>query len=107
MDINNLNGNNGADEAVELTKALGAAESYAKSNKTAAKDVSKAADSSELSAKALELNEVRKVLDNIPEIRENKVAQLKKAIADGSFDPSGSEIADSFSDEFIEELLKE
>ena len=55
----------------------------------------KASDNVRLSAKAKELQEARKVLDDTAEIRSEKVADIKSRIASGSYNVKGEEIADA------------
>lgn len=63
---------------------------------------SSTADKVELSSRASELNEVQRILEETPEIRQNKVEQMKKAIAEG-YNPSGLEIADAMIGDMSEE----
>ncbi len=105
MDISRI-GQENVNDAVELSKALdsGAAK---KASAEATQSLIAETDSAELSSRGKELKELKEVLENLPEIREKKVAQLKKAIADGSFDPSGLEIVESMSPDLLEELISD
>lgn len=46
-----------------------------------------------LSEKAREIKEAKKLLDSVPEVREEKVAQLKKQIENGTYEIKGKKIA--------------
>lgn len=52
-------------------------------------------DNVHLSAKARELQESRKALDAVPEVRKEKVEELKGRIESGSYNVKGEEIADA------------
>ena len=46
-----------------------------------------------LSPKAREIQEAKKILDSLPDIREDKVVHLKKQIENGTYQIEGEEIA--------------
>jgi negative regulator of flagellin synthesis FlgM len=48
----------------------------------------------DLSAKAKELQRIRKVLDQVPDVREDKVRELKTRIANGEYAVNSGKIAD-------------
>lgn len=50
------------------------------------------ADRMEISAAAFEMQVARKALDSVPEIREEKVAEIKKLMASGQYKPSAEEV---------------
>ncbi len=52
-------------------------------------------DNVRLSAKARELQEARKAVEATPELRKEKVEELKDRIASGSYNVKGEEIADA------------
>ncbi len=52
-------------------------------------------DNVRLSAKARELQESRKAMEAAPELRKEKVEELKNRIASGSYNVKGEEIADA------------
>ena len=52
-------------------------------------------DNVRLSAKARELQESRKAMEAAPELRKEKVEELKSRIASGSYNVKGEEIADA------------
>ncbi len=54
-----------------------------------------ASDNVRLSAKARELQESRKAMEATPELRKEKVEELKDRIASGSYNVKGEEIADA------------
>lgn len=59
-----------------------------------------------LSEKAREIKEAKKLLDSVPEIREEKVAQLRKQIENGTYEVKGKEIAVKMVKEsLLDELL--
>jgi negative regulator of flagellin synthesis FlgM len=51
-------------------------------------------DSVELSPKAKEMQEAMKILDTLPDVREDKVAQIKQQIEEGSYEIDGKKIAE-------------
>ncbi|MBW2184397.1 MAG: flagellar biosynthesis anti-sigma factor FlgM [Deltaproteobacteria bacterium] len=54
-----------------------------------------------LSEKAGYLNKIREIIQNTPDIREEKVSFLRKKIAAGSYNVSGQEIAEKMLNEFL------
>ena len=55
----------------------------------------------ELSEKAIYLNKIREIIQNTPDIREEKVSFLREKIAAGSYNVSGQEIAEKMLNEFL------
>ena len=55
----------------------------------------------ELSEKASYLNKIREIVQNTPDIREEKVSLLREKIAAGSYNVSGQEIAEKMLNEFL------
>ncbi len=51
------------------------------------------ADTLEISKEAMELQSFRSALDNIPEVREDLVTDLKQRIDEGSYQPDSDKIA--------------
>ncbi len=59
-----------------------------------------------LSAKAQELRDMTKVLDKVPDIREEKVAEIKSSIENGTYTIDGKKIAFKMIEEsLVNELL--
>ena len=52
------------------------------------------ADTVELSDMGKRVQEAHKQLENIPDIREDKVAQLKEQVENGTYQPDAEEVAD-------------
>ena len=60
-----------------------------------------------LSRKASDINKIRAVVQKTPDVRADKIALLKKKIADGDYAVTGKDIADKMLREFLlEDLLK-
>jgi len=56
-------------------------------------DASRGSDSVSLSERAKGISEAGRVMKNSPDIREDKVAEIKNRIDSGNYDVSGEEIA--------------
>ena len=65
-------------------------------------------DTVELSTKAQDLYEARRILEEIPDVREDKVARLRKEIQDGTYRVEGRDIAKKMLEEAaeLETILK-
>jgi len=87
----------GASSAKRTEKA-GAAGDSQKAGATAA-DSSGA--KSEISAKAKEFVQAREVAAKAPEVREDRIAELKKKIASGNYQVNAQAIADKMVDEHM------
>jgi len=60
-----------------------------------------------LSGKASDINKIRDIIREAPDVRADKVALLRKKIADGDYGVKGKDIADKMLREFLlEDLLK-
>ena len=60
-----------------------------------------------LSRKASDINKIRDIIQKTPDVRADKVALLRKKIADGDYGVNGKDIADKMLREFLlEDLLK-
>jgi negative regulator of flagellin synthesis FlgM len=60
-----------------------------------------------LSQKARDINKIREIVEKTPDVRADKVALLRKKIADGDYAVKGKDIADKMLREFLlEDLLK-
>ena len=60
-----------------------------------------------LSRKASDINKIREIIQKTPDVRADKVALLRKKIADGDYGVNGKDIADKMLREFLlEDLLK-
>jgi negative regulator of flagellin synthesis FlgM len=58
-------------------------------------------DSFELSSQTQEFLRIRKLVDTVPDIRLDRVAQLKQEIAQGTYNVPASDIAEAILDEWI------
>ena len=58
-------------------------------------------DSVRLSSQTQEFTKIRELVDAAPEIRQDRVEQLRREIADGKYNVSSSEIADAIIDMWI------
>jgi len=68
--------------------------------KGSVEQVSKA-DRVDLSGKAKEMAELRNVIDQLPEIRTDKVQSIEKAINDGTYKIDAKKIANKMVDELV------
>jgi negative regulator of flagellin synthesis FlgM len=60
-----------------------------------------------LSQKAKDIETIREILRNTPDVREDKIALIKKKIESGEYSVKGKEVADQMLREFLlEDLLK-
>jgi len=60
-----------------------------------------------LSRNASDINKIREIIQKTPDVRADKVALLRKKIADGDYGVKGKDIADKMLREFLlEDLLK-
>ena len=60
-----------------------------------------------LSQKAKDIETIREILRNTPDVREDRVALIKKKIESGEYSVEGKEVADQMLREFLlEDLLK-
>ena len=60
-----------------------------------------------LSQKAKDIERIQEILRNTPDVREDRVALLKKKIESGEYNVKGKEVADQMLREFLlEDLLK-
>ena len=60
-----------------------------------------------LSRKATDIKRIRAIVQKMPDVRADKVALLRKKIADGDYGVNGRDIADKMLREFLlEDLLK-
>jgi negative regulator of flagellin synthesis FlgM len=64
-------------------------------------------DKVEISVKAREkrLREIRELLEKVPDVREEKVAALKTAIEDGTYEVKGKKVAEKMIKEGIDEYV--
>ena len=88
--LDDLKKNRGA-EGIERAKDLG--------EKSPIKIGGSAPEKVELSAKGRDIDKAKRIADAAPEINEDKVARLKKAIAEGTYKVDDSAIADRLVDE--------
>lgn len=81
-----------------------AASNYAKTAEKRPPMVSEAANV-QISQKARELNQAKKIVEDTPDIREDKVAKFKSMIASGEYKAEPSKIADGILKEAIREEM--
>lgn len=59
----------------------------------------------ELSSDVKDFNQIKKAVDNIPDIREDKVQQIKKQINEGTYNVSGEKIAEKMVSESLLDIF--
>jgi len=59
----------------------------------------------ELSSDVKDFNQIKKALDNIPDIREDKVQKIKKQINEGTYNVSGEKIAEKMVSESLLDIF--
>lgn len=59
----------------------------------------------DLSAKAKEIRQIKKILEEIPDVREEKVQALKRQIANGSYQVDAGKIADKLVGEALIDIV--
>jgi negative regulator of flagellin synthesis FlgM len=59
----------------------------------------------ELSSDVKDFNQIKKALDNIPDVREDKVQQIKKQINEGTYNVSGEKIAEKMVSESLLDIF--
>jgi negative regulator of flagellin synthesis FlgM len=86
-------------------KKVGEGEKVAHGKKT--QKQSSKVDRVEISTEARqrEFTEIKELLDKVPDVREEKVAALKTAIEDETYDVKGKEIAKKMIEESIDEFV--
>lgn len=67
---------------------------YGKTTKRVAHTNAVAADKVEISELAKEIQSARKAFELLPEIREDKVSEIKKLMASGQYRPSAEDVID-------------
>jgi negative regulator of flagellin synthesis FlgM len=71
------------------------------------KDVGSLEEKVTLSQKARDIEKIQDILRNTPDVREERVAHLKKKITSGEYSVNGKDVADQMLREFLlEDLLK-
>lgn len=71
------------------------------------KDIETLAGKVTLSKKAEDIEKIQDILRKIPDVREDRVAHLKKKITSGEYKVNGKDVADQMLREFLlEDLLK-
>jgi negative regulator of flagellin synthesis FlgM len=70
------------------------------SNRTTSR-ASENEDSVELSSATQEYLRIRKLVDTLPDVRYEKIAQLKQEISNGTYNVPASDIAEAIVDEWI------
>jgi len=59
----------------------------------------------ELSSDVKAFNQIKKALDDIPDVREDKVQQIKKQINEGTYNVSGEKIAEKMVSESLLDIF--
>jgi negative regulator of flagellin synthesis FlgM len=59
----------------------------------------------ELSNNVKDYSQIKKVLENVPDVREDKVQQLKKQINEGTYNVSGEKIAEKMVSEALLDII--
>lgn len=71
------------------------------------KDVETLGEKVTLSQKARDIEKIQEILRKTPDVREDRVAHLKKKITSGEYTVNGKDVADQMLREFLlEDLLK-
>jgi flagellar biosynthesis anti-sigma factor FlgM len=71
------------------------------------KDIEPLEEKVTLSKKARDIEKIQDILRKIPDVREDRVAHLKKKITSGEYKVNGKDVADQMLREFLlEDLLK-
>lgn len=91
-----------ADRAAGSVAAKTAAAAYAKAP---AAPIAAEAANVQISQRAREMNQMRKIVDETPDVREDKIAHFKDLIAKGQYKPDSGKIADGLLNEAIREEL--
>ena len=97
INFNTANGANSAGRTAQADAAAGKRDVAVENNATDKPGVDKSAlgeSSVKLSDQAQQMKSIEARLKDLPEVDSERVAQLKQAIADGSYKPDSSRIAD-------------
>lgn len=71
------------------------------------KDIEPLEEKMTLSQKARDIEKIQEILRTTPDVREDRVAHLKKKITSGEYNVNGKDVADQMLREFLlEDLLK-
>ena len=92
------------DPSVVKHSTLQKATSDAKTAK-AQENTSVSGDNVQLSARALECNRIKEILEQVPDVRQEKVEQLNRQVADGSYKPDTEKTAEKLIKESLIDLL--
>ena len=98
MKISNTN-----ESTAKLVDAYRSAENIKKETKTGS--AFPQSEKIELSNDVKDFSQIKKVLDNTPEIREDKVQQLKKQISDGTYNVNGEKVAEKMVSEALLDIF--
>ncbi len=85
--------------SINKPNLINAYASQAQKDKAAKSSAKPAGDKVEISGRARELNKFRAELNNLPEVREEKVRQLKQRIKEGIYQPLPEKIAEGLINE--------
>ena len=91
-----------SDKAEKTGRQASAANAYAKAS--TAPNVKEAANV-QISAKAKEMSMAKKVVEDTPDVREDKIAKYKDLIAKGDYKPDPGKIADGIAREAMKDAL--
>jgi negative regulator of flagellin synthesis FlgM len=94
-----INGNIPIDDGIPNEKLREAHKNRDFDNKDNANKVDDSKDKISLSGKAKEIDELRRLISDLPEIRSDRVDALKKAIDSGNYDIDARKIAEKILEE--------
>ena len=86
---------------INYTKQVSNNQKVTPLKENANKNVNLSGEKVDLSENASYLNKIREIIQNTPDIREEKVSFLREKIATGSYNVSGQEIAEKMLNEFL------
>jgi len=106
MRVNQTNGNQVQGTETKRTGKAGQAPETKGSQPATGGDAARGSDAvkSDLSSKGKEFARARAVAGGAPDVREDKIAELKKRIAEGSYKVDANSVADKMVDEHLAEL---
>jgi negative regulator of flagellin synthesis FlgM len=98
MKISNTN-----ESTAKLVESYRTAENIKKESKTSG--AFPQGEKIELSSDVKDFSQIKKVLADMPEVREDKVQQLKKQIDEGTYNVSGEKIAEKMVSEALLDII--
>jgi negative regulator of flagellin synthesis FlgM len=93
-----IDGIQGKRDALQVERQSGQRTGSSDRSSTPSSDLE---DSVELSSETLEFSRLRKLVDATPDIRHERVEQLKQEIAQGTYNVPASHIAEAILDEWM------